>query len=47
MRAHTSQNKLSRLEVLTGPDYARTEMPLLREDVEVLMPILKSTTRWS
>lgn len=41
VRAHTSQNKLSRLEVLTGPDYARTEMPLLREDVEVLMPILK------
>lgn len=41
VRAHTSQNKLSRLEVLTGPDFARTEMPLLRDDVEVLMPILK------
>ncbi len=41
VRAHTNQNKLSRLEVLTGADYARSEMPLLREDVEVLMPILK------
>lgn len=41
VRAHTSQNKRSRLEVLTGPDYARTEMPLLRDDVEVVMPILK------
>jgi len=44
VRAHTSQNKVNGrggLEVLTGPDYARTEMPLLREEFDALMPILK------
>lgn len=40
VRAHTSQNKATRLEVLTGPDFARTPMPLLDKDVDAVMPIL-------
>jgi MinD-like ATPase involved in chromosome partitioning or flagellar assembly len=40
VRAHTSQNKATRLEVLTGPDFARTPIPLLDSDVDKMMPIL-------
>ncbi len=40
VRAHTNQNKASRLEVLSGADYAATTMPLRRDEVEAVMPIL-------
>lgn len=40
VRAHTSQNKTTRLEVLTGPDFARTPMPLLDNQVDAVLPIL-------
>jgi MinD-like ATPase involved in chromosome partitioning or flagellar assembly len=41
VRAHTSQNKVTRLEVLTGPDYAGSMMPLHRDEVEAVLPILR------
>lgn len=41
VRAHTSQDTATRLEVLAGPDYVRTEMPLRRTEFEAVMPILK------
>ncbi len=40
VRAHTSQNKATRLEVLTGPDFARTPMPLMSSQVDAVMPVL-------
>lgn len=40
VRAHTSQNRATRLEVLSGPEFARTPMPLLDSEVDALMPIL-------
>lgn len=40
VRAHTSQDKSTRLEVLTGPDFARTPMPLMNTQVEAVMPVL-------
>ncbi len=40
VRAHTSQNRATRLEVLTGPDFASTPMPLLDREVDAVMPIL-------
>jgi len=41
VRAHTSRGKATGLEVLSGPDFARTDMPLNREDLHKAMPILK------
>jgi MinD-like ATPase involved in chromosome partitioning or flagellar assembly len=41
VRAHTSQNKVTRLEVLTSPDYAGSMMPLHRDEVEAVLPILR------
>lgn len=40
VRAHTSQNQSTRLEVLTGPDFARTPKTLEESDLEAVMPIL-------
>ncbi len=40
VRAHTSQNKSTRLEVLTGPDFARTPKPLQESQFDAVMPIL-------
>jgi MinD-like ATPase involved in chromosome partitioning or flagellar assembly len=41
VRAHTSRNKETMLEVLSGPDFARTDLPLRHVDLEAAMPILK------
>jgi len=41
VRAHTSRDKDTNLEVLAGPDFARTDMPLRHVDIEAAMPILK------
>jgi MinD-like ATPase involved in chromosome partitioning or flagellar assembly len=40
VRAHTSQNKATRLEVLTGPDFVSTAKPLAESDIDAVMPIL-------
>jgi len=40
VRAHTSQNQSTRLEVLTGPDFAGTPRALRDSDLEAVMPIL-------
>lgn len=40
VRAHTSQSGETRLEVLSGPEFARTPMPLLDSEVDALFPIL-------
>ena len=40
VRAHTSQNKSTRLEVLTGPDFVSTPKALQESDVDAVMPIL-------
>jgi MinD-like ATPase involved in chromosome partitioning or flagellar assembly len=40
VRAHTSMNG-SRLEVLDGPNYARTDRPIDRDDFDKALPILK------
>lgn len=40
VRAHTSQNKATRLEVLTGRDFARNPETLSDNEVDALMPIL-------
>ena len=40
VRAHTSQNQSTRLEVLTGPDFAGTPKMLQESQVEAVMPIL-------
>lgn len=40
VRAHTSQNKATRLEVLTGPDFVRAANPLQDNEVDAVMPIL-------
>ncbi len=40
VRAHTSQSGETRLEVLTGPEFARTPAPLLDAEVDALFPIL-------
>lgn len=41
VRAHTSRDKETMLEVLSGPDFARTDLPLRHVDLEAAMPILK------
>ena len=40
VRAHTSQNKSTRLEVLTGPDFVSTRKPLQESELDAVMPIL-------
>jgi MinD-like ATPase involved in chromosome partitioning or flagellar assembly len=40
VRAHTSQNKATRLEVLTGPDFVSAPTPLQRDEIDAVMPIL-------
>jgi MinD-like ATPase involved in chromosome partitioning or flagellar assembly len=40
VRAHTSQNKATRLEVLTGPDFVSTRKPLQESELDAVMPIL-------
>lgn len=40
VRAHTSQNKATRLEVLTGPDFVGTPKPLQESQLDAVMPIL-------
>jgi MinD-like ATPase involved in chromosome partitioning or flagellar assembly len=40
VRAHTSQNQATRLEVLTGPDFVHSPKPLQESEVYAVMPIL-------
>lgn len=40
VRAHTSQNQATRLEVLTGPDFVASSQPLQEAQLDVVMPIL-------
>lgn len=40
VRAHTSQSKATRLEVLTGPDFVSTPAPLQESQLDAVMPIL-------
>ncbi len=40
VRAHTSQNKSTRLEVLTGPDFVSTPKSLQENQIDAVMPIL-------